>query len=151
MLLAPTVSVIAGNLPGSGSPRMAKAMHANQSVASDEDGCSHLSDFFAKRYPESQSQRLWKLQLSQYPEWGLIRVTEGRCFGKGCGGGGEKGEEQWKTGRKRGSEGSSKHEMSGYQWHMNQEACSSRVLCFPDALLLNALCACPLRSHFCRI
>ena len=45
-------SVIAGNLPGSESPRMAKAMHADQSV----DDCSCLSGFFAKRCPESQSQ-----------------------------------------------------------------------------------------------
>lgn len=49
-------SVIAGNLPGSGSPRMAKAMHANQSVASAEDDCSLLSGFFAKRYAESWPQ-----------------------------------------------------------------------------------------------
>lgn len=36
-------------------------------------------------------------------------------FGKGCGGGGEKEEEQWKTDRKRGPEESSKHGMSVYQ------------------------------------
>lgn len=37
------------------------------------------------------------------------------AFGKGCGGGGEKEEEQLKIDRKRGPEKSSKHEMSMYQ------------------------------------
>lgn len=48
-------------------------------------------------------------------DWVLSRVTEGRYFGEGCGEGGEKEEEQWKTDRKRGPEKSSKHEMSVYQ------------------------------------
>lgn len=41
-------SVIAANLPASGSPRMAEAMHANQSVASAEDDCSCLSVILTK-------------------------------------------------------------------------------------------------------
>lgn len=94
--------MVAGNLPGSGSPRMAEAMHADQSVASAEDDCSRLSGFFAKRYPDSQSQRHWKLQLSQYltgcsggsqregtlekdvVEVGRKRRSNGRQTGKGA-------------------------------------------------------------------
>lgn len=42
-LLAPTVFCDSCQLPASGSPRIAEAMHANQSVASAEDDCSCLS------------------------------------------------------------------------------------------------------------
>lgn len=76
-------SVVAGNLPGSGAPRVAKARDAEQSVATVGDDCSPLSDFFAKRYPKGQSQPHWKLHLLQYSDWVLSGAMEGRSLGKG--------------------------------------------------------------------
>lgn len=55
----------AGNVPGSGVPRVAKARDAEQSVVTVGDDCSPLSDLFAIKYPEEQSQVHRKLQLSQ--------------------------------------------------------------------------------------
>jgi len=76
-------SVIAGNLPGSGVPKVAKTRDAEKSVATVGDDCNPLSDFFTKRYPKAQSQPHWKLQLSQCPDWMLSGAMEGRYLGKG--------------------------------------------------------------------
>lgn len=112
-------SVIAVNLPGSGSPRIAKGMHANQSVASAEDDCSGLPGFFAKDIQRASpndtesSSILTGCSVGSWREGTLEKDVV--VFGKRCGGGGGKEEEQRKTDRKKGPEKSSKHEMSEYQ------------------------------------
>lgn len=75
-------SVIAGNLSGSGAPRVAKARDTKQSVETVGDNCSPLADFFAKRYPKGQSQPQWKLQLSEYPDEVLNGAMEGKYLRK---------------------------------------------------------------------
>lgn len=76
-------SVVSGNLPGTGSQRVSKARGAEESVATVRDDCSSVSDFFAKRYPKSQSQPHWMCQLSQYPDLVLSGAMGGKCLGKG--------------------------------------------------------------------